>query len=71
MGSYETVPYDWQRTFWKAVKTGLVAMGVYVVADPSLMPAILQVIPAEYRMLAAVLLPAGITALRNWLKSLP
>lgn len=59
---------DWQKWAWKIAKTGLVAAGMAVVADPSLTPAILEVVPTSYRMMAALAIPMGLTALRNWLK---
>ena len=62
-------PYDWRKTAAKAVKTALVAGAAYILADPSLGAALLGIIPAEYRVLAVVAIPALITAARNWLKN--
>lgn len=62
-------PYDIKRTLWKAAKVAAVAGATVLVVDPNLTPAILAAIPAEYRVLGAVLVPALITAVRNWLKN--
>lgn len=62
-------PYDWRKTATKAAKTALVAGVAYVLADPALGAALMGVIPAEYRIVAAVVIPALITAGRNWIKN--
>lgn len=63
--------YDWKKTAYKALKTGAVAAAAYIVADPTLMPAVLAAVPANYRMVAMVALPAIWSALRNWIKNTP
>lgn len=66
-----TPDYDYKKTLWKAAKTGLVAAAAFAIADPGLAPALLAVVPAEYRMIATIALPALISAIRNWIKRAP
>ncbi len=62
-------PYDWRKTAAKAAKTALVAGVAYFLADPSLAGAVLALIPADYRAIAVIAIPALITAGRNWIKN--
>lgn len=61
--------YDWRKTAIKALKTAAVAGVGYFLADPSLGAALLGLIPADFRALAVIALPALITAVRNWIKN--
>lgn len=60
--------FNWQTWAWKGAKTALVAGGAYLLADPALQPALLGIVPEQYRMLAIVAVPTLITAARNYLK---
>ena len=62
-------PYDWKKTALKAGKTALVAGVAYFLATPDLGGAILQLIPANFQPVAVMLIPALITAARNWVKN--
>ena len=61
-------PYDWKVTAYKALKAGLVTSVAFIVADPSLMPAILQAVPENLRMVAVIVLPMLWASIGNWLK---
>lgn len=62
-------PYDWRKTLWKAVKTGGVAALAAILLAPNFTPDVLAIVPVEYRATAALLLPALVSAARNWLKN--
>lgn len=59
---------DWRKLGWKAIKTAAVAGVAVILAAPDLTPSLLALVPEKYRMLGAVLIPAVLTALRNWSK---
>lgn len=61
--------YDWKKTLASALKAGaFVALGV-IVYDPNLLPALSTLVPEQYRPLAALIVPATIAALKNWLQN--
>jgi len=61
--------YDWKKTATKALKTAAVAGAAYFLAQPDIGPALMGAIPAQYQAIAVMLIPALITAARNWLKN--
>lgn len=61
-------PYSWKTTLWKAVKVGGVGSIAWLMADPTVLPAITEAIPAQYRVYAALLIPMAVTAVKNWVK---
>lgn len=61
-------PYSWKTTAWKAVKVGVVAIVGWLLADPAILTQLNEAVPTQYRMLAAILTPMAISALRNWYK---
>lgn len=62
-------PYDWKKSALSAMKAGAyVAIGV-LVSDPSLTPALSAIVPPEYRQLAALVIPAALAAIKNWLSN--
>lgn len=61
--------YDWTKTLTSAAKAGAyVALGV-IVYDPSLIPALSGLVPEQYRQLAALVVPAVVAAVQNWLRN--
>ncbi len=62
-------PFSWKKNGLKALKTALVAGGTYFLLQPGLGGEILKVIPAQFQAIAVILIPAAITAARNWLKN--
>lgn len=61
--------YDWRKTFTSAVKAGaFVSIGL-IIADPNLVPAAALLVPEQYRPLVALMLPAILAALKNWLQN--
>lgn len=61
--------YDWKKTLTSAAKAGIyVAVGV-IVYDPKLVPALSGLVPEQYRQLAALVIPAVVAAVQNWLRN--
>lgn len=61
--------YNWKLTAIKALKTAAVAGAAYFLAQPDLAAALMGSIPPQYQALAVMLIPALITAARNWIKN--
>lgn len=62
-------PYSWKTSLWKAVKVGAVGAAAWLLADPNLLTSVTEAIPVQYRMLAALAIPALISAVKNYLKN--
>lgn len=61
--------YDWRKTLASAGKAGAFAAISVVVYDPSLVPFLVGVIPPKYAAFA-ILLPAIIGGIKNWLQNM-
>lgn len=61
--------YNWRLTAIKALKTAAVAGAAYFLAQPDLAAALMGSIPTQYQALAVIVIPALITAARNWIKN--